>query len=201
MSVRAVKKTPAGLEYQIDLLGKEVKRLRKNLTNQIGGFDELIQTCEASRVQQELDKLKRTFTELCEVSTRLCLLFSKEDETQEEKGLQEEQEIRRDAENVERIQRAVEEWLEAKGDGVRLDDKRSNHSAKTIRSSCRSKEMKRKANQDNQKERIKEDSMSPMIRLMRKCSRLENQAAICDDLLMVNDAVLLKKSKKVEATA
>ena len=133
MSARAVKKTPAGLQYQIDLLEREVKRLRKSLTKQIGGFDELIQTADAREVQQELDKLKRTFTELCGVSTRLRLLFPKEDETQEEKGWEEEHAIRRDTENVERIQRAVEEWLEVKANGIMQDDRRSVQSSQTIR--------------------------------------------------------------------
>ena len=74
MSVREVKKTAAGLEYQTELLSKEVKRLRRNLTSQIGKFDSLIQGTEARQVRLELEKLKAIFLELSGVSIRLCSL-------------------------------------------------------------------------------------------------------------------------------
>ena len=87
MSTRARKKTPAGLDYQTDLLSKEVKRLRKSLTSQVGALDELVQTADATTVKQEFERLSGTFAELSSVSNRLCALISKEDATQEENAL------------------------------------------------------------------------------------------------------------------
>ena len=84
MSTREIKKTEAGQEYQIDLLSKEYTRLKKNLTRQIGSFDEVIRTTDGNTatVKQGLDKLWEIYTELCSTSTRLCELVSEDKATQ-----------------------------------------------------------------------------------------------------------------------
>ena len=71
MSARPVRKTEAGAEYQTEILTKEVKRLRKNLTGQISKFETLIQEANTNKVKQELEKLCQIFAELCSVSSRL----------------------------------------------------------------------------------------------------------------------------------
>ena len=187
MSVREVKKTAAGLEYQTELLSKEVKRLRRNLTSQIGKFDSLIQGTEARQVRLELEKLKAIFLELSGVSIRLCSLLSKEDSEPEEEAL------KLDAENVQKIDKAVEDWLKTK-EGMQ-DDKRSVHPAQGIRYQQEQdwygeEDGRRGVSEDKRK--VENSGMGVMIRLMKKCTSLENQAGICDDLIAVNDTQMLK---------
>ena len=110
MSKREVRKTSVGLEYQIDLLCKEVKRLRRNLANQIGRFDGLLQTADARVVKQELVNVDGTFAELGGLVARLLSLLD------EESARREEESLGKDAENVERIHRVGEDWLRAQDD-------------------------------------------------------------------------------------
>ena len=70
-AARQVKKTEAGTEYQTEVLTKEVKRLKRSLTRQIGLFETLIQEADGKRVKQELEKLHLIFAELCSVSDHL----------------------------------------------------------------------------------------------------------------------------------
>ena len=106
-AARQVKKTEAWIEYQTEVLTKEVKQLRKGLTRQIGLFETLIQEADANKVKQELEKLRQIFAELWDVSNRLQPLLPKEEADQIEK------ETIMEGTNVDKLEKAVKEWLEA----------------------------------------------------------------------------------------
>ena len=107
MSIREIKKTDAAKQYQTELLSKEVRRLKRNFANQISLFDQLIQTEEVAVVKQELVKLNTIFTELKDGSERLCKLVSEEEAAKVDDA------VRLDRGNLEKIEKAVVEWLDA----------------------------------------------------------------------------------------
>ena len=57
MSEREISKTAKGREYQVTLLKADVKRMRRNLNNQIKLFEDLLATRDVKTVKQELSKL------------------------------------------------------------------------------------------------------------------------------------------------
>ena len=81
MSSREVKKTEAGKEYQIELLTKEISRLRKSLANQAGLLERKIEEPNggAAAVKHELEKLDKMFTELSNASSRIIELVMEEE--------------------------------------------------------------------------------------------------------------------------
>ena len=108
-SRRQVTKTEYGRAYQRDLLTKEVNRLRKTLSNQIGGFDGLHGSVkEISIVEQELEKMNSTLTELIHVSERLSLVVTVEEAEKLKRD------NARERENVGRMEIAIRDWIDAR---------------------------------------------------------------------------------------
>ena len=108
-SRRQVTKTEAGKCYQRDLLTKEVNRLRKTLSNQIGGFDGLHRSvAEIPIVEQELERINRTLTDLTNTSKRLSSFVT----VGEAEKL--DSDATRDRENVERMEIAIKDWIDAR---------------------------------------------------------------------------------------
>ena len=183
MSTRVTKKTPAGLEYQTDLLSKEVKRLRKSLTSQVGALDELVQTADATTVKQEFERLSGTFAELSSVSNRLCALISKEDATQEENALT------LDGEKLERIRKSI----------FNEEDNLSEVSQRSANATKKTRSLRNMSNNGTNRDGIEDQemmgdgSMGKTLELMRRQSNLENQASLCDDLLKADDVGMLKR--------
>ena len=163
-AARQVKKTEAGTEYQTEVLTKEVKRLKKSLTRQIGLFETLIQEADGKRVKQELEKLHLIFAELCSVSDRLQPLLPKEEADQMA------EEIATEGTNVEKLEKAVKEWLEAQM------NMKTNEGGVL--------EGKDEAAKAEGKENV---NMNLTVRLMRKHSHLERQISLVNDLLGTGD--------------
>ena len=154
MSSREVKKTEAGRDYQTELLTKEFSRLRKSLTKQISLFDELTNNAtESTEVKQELEKLNWNFTELNSVFNRLCGLVN------EERVDLLNNIVVLEGKNVERINKAVEDWLGARERCVSLGQEESVQLS----------------NQLNQLSLQHDPNVSLAIDFMNKHSKLEKQ--------------------------
>ena len=105
---REVTKTDAGREWQTGLLTKEVTRLNRSLPMQVNLFDGLQETADEETAKHELENLDRIFAELSSASHRLCGLVPEEYVHQINSTLNE------NGENVERIGKAVQDWLQTK---------------------------------------------------------------------------------------
>ena len=79
MSSREIKKTEEGLAYQIEVLSAEVKRLKTGIKKQIRLIEESGPNLSTRKVESELERLNKTFSELNSVCDRLRLLVSEED--------------------------------------------------------------------------------------------------------------------------
>ena len=79
MSTREVKKIEAGKEYQVDLLSKETKHLKRNIEKQIGLLENLRSTGNTEKLIHRLEKLNNTFAELNSVSERLSHMLAEDD--------------------------------------------------------------------------------------------------------------------------
>ena len=163
-----VKKTEVGIEYQTEVLTKEVKRLRKGLTRQIGLFETLIQEADANKVKQELEKLRQIFAELWDVSNRLQPLLPKEEADQIES------ETSMEGTNVEKLEKAVKEWLEAQ----------MSMNTKEIAVLEGKDEALDGEVYDPGKENV---DMNLTVKLMRQHSNLERQISLVNDLLETGD--------------
>ena len=176
MSSREVKKTEAGRDYQTELLTKEFSRLRKSLTKQISLFDGLINnTTESTEVKRELEKLNLNFTELNSVFNRLCSLVD------EERVDLLNNIVVLEGKNVERINKAVEDWL---GVRDRFDSLGQEESAQL-------------SDQLNQLSLQHDPNISLTIDFMNKHSKLERQIGLTSELLMTRNISMIRKETKV----
>ena len=117
MSLREIKKTEVGKEYQIEVLSKEVRWLKASIKKQISLFKK---PGPNFILNAELDRLNKTFSELSNVSDRLSPLISEEDA----KGLQ--QEVMSLSKDISRVDKEIKSsikvnTLESPKVGRRLD--------------------------------------------------------------------------------
>ena len=184
MSAREIRKTEAGAEYQTEILTKEVKRLRKNLTGQISKFETLIQEANPNKVKQELEKLGQIFAELCSVSSRLLPLASKEqtEQIQRENSVEES--------NVGNLEKAVKEWLEAQ---LKME-------TKAVEEGSQGKNEGERDDGDAPGE--EDDSMHLTVQLMKRHSNLEKQISLVEDLMGTGcqELIIKEEIEKLQAT-
>ena len=186
MSSREVKKTQPGIEFQRDLLTKEVRRLRKTLSKQIGLFDGLINnTAEPETVEQELEKLNRNFAELSSASDRLSKLVTQEMAQQLNDA------VIMEGNSVQRIENVVKGWLKAKDkvhSRVYETDERREPTTE---------------HEGDMRESQKRMNVGLTIEFMSKHSKLEKQIGLWDEIFMTNDTLLIgremRKLKQVYA--
>ena len=107
MASRVIKKTEAGISYQIEVLSKEYKRLKRSIANQVSLFDRITESGKEDEILQEVRKLDDILAELVGVSQRLSQLIEKE------KANKIQDEVEAENQNIAKVKTAVNEWLEA----------------------------------------------------------------------------------------
>ena len=179
---REITKTEAGVAYQVEVLSKELKRLRKRLADQLALFDTQAMTKDLKTVEAELDRLNQCFVEICGVTSRLTPLLEKEEaEEMDEK-------VRLDGESVGKVGGAVKEWMKALGEV----DRKSILSS-TSRSSRRTVKSKKSHKEGGEGREISGTTgLKSCFEVMQAHSRLESQMSLVEDILQLEDEKMIK---------
>jgi hypothetical protein len=170
MSKRDVIKTDVGMEYQKDILCKELRRLGKKLREQLVALNDLTGTRDIATVKEEREKLNKSFAEMCTVVETPLV--------DEEKAEEMQKMVKVEGENVLNVDVAVKEWLKALEDVDKisvLSDKKCTLSSHRSRTS----------------EDLIPDAKS-LYEVMNKHSKLEAQLSLMSDLLMLEDRNMLE---------
>ena len=193
--------TTKGQEYQVELLWKEVKRRRAQVTNSIGLFESLLRTKDATAVKKELSQTDTYLTDLASVVHRLCKLLEGEGKAQVEEMLAAEED------SVARVKRSVLDWIEE----LNKDDKsdRSRQSAKSSKfdGTSHSEERKKRGLSQDPSENnratvdLEESTMAVASEMMKTQIELEKQVDLVDNLFESNDRQFIDEEvRKLEET-
>ena len=179
---REITKTEAGTAYQIEVLSKELKRLRKKLADQLALFDAPTMTKDVDTVKAELERLQQCYGEMCGVTSRLSPLLGKE------KAEEIDEKLRWDGESVGKVGGAVKEWMKAleEVDNKSIRSSVSRSSRQTVKSKKDLEE------ESDEKKTPGTAGVKSFFEIMQAHSRLESQITLVDDVLQLEDDKMIK---------
>ena len=192
---RVRKPSEKGREYQLEMKGKEVKRLRSKLTGQISLFETLLRSNDVSLVKAELETVVEYLTELQVAVREYTNVANEGDSAQMIRMLDAEEK------SVARVKKAVYDWIEAHNTSV-ADIGLTNQPMPgnerslipAIVGELANVEHKSGADVD-EKERDK-SNIRKTVEVMRVQVKLENQVALFNDLARSKNVDLVKRELK-----
>ena len=180
--------TPKGLEYQMELTEKEIKRLRGKLTDQISLFKDLLKTKEVEVAKKELKKGKQILSDFKTAVTRYVNICKQEksiDVTAVTRMMEDQEE------SFLKVKKAVYEWIEAlnatKGDSGSVCSSLNRMSKAAI---------PKEDTDDMRVDKGGKTNMRITLDLVRIQLKLESQISLFDDLLISKDEGMIKREFK-----
>ena len=152
-----------GQLYMMETRRREFKKKRIKLANQISLLDDLLKTKSVAMVKTELNRIESTFTEIKSLAELLLAVIDEEEKEQVTKTISEDQVT------VVEVGNRVERWLVSQG----KEDTMSG-----LSKSSKTPEIK--------------NTMQLTVELVMVQSRLENQMALVDQVLEMNNVGLMK---------
>ncbi len=172
--------TPKMKEFQIDLLHKEIKRLRGKLSKQLGLFEDLLRTAEIDTVRRELSTGSEILSELKSTVLRYINVCNQGEVDSSDVAIM----LEAEEDSFNKIVKAVNEWIDMKES---TEAEKQRHIADLKRD---------KVQKDAIEGRESNNNMRITINLMRVHGKLENQLRLFDDLFLSKDEVMIKTELK-----